>query len=118
MAIEGSCHCGAVSFLVNDAPQRLVSCNCSACRRFAALWFHTLTTNVTIAAAPDATIAYAWGDRCLAFQSCKTCGCTTHYTPLDGTDRMALNMRMADPDAIKDVPVRHFDGAETWAFLD
>ncbi|MEL6571705.1 MAG: GFA family protein [Pseudomonadota bacterium] len=118
MTYEGACHCGAVSFVVDDTPARLVSCNCSACRRFGALWFHTLVPNVTFSATPEATIAYAWGDKMLAFQTCKTCGATTHYLPLDGSERMAVNMRMVDPAAIDGIPVRHFDGADSWTFLD
>jgi hypothetical protein len=31
---------------------------------------------------------------------------------------MAVNMNMADPAAIEGIRVRHFDGADTWAFLD
>ena len=31
---------------------------------------------------------------------------------------MAVNMRMAEPAAIAGIPVRHFDGADTWAYLD
>ena len=31
---------------------------------------------------------------------------------------MAVNLAMAAPDQIADIPVRHFDGAESWRFLD
>jgi hypothetical protein len=31
---------------------------------------------------------------------------------------MAVNLRLADPKDIKDIPLRHFDGADTWTFLD
>ena len=31
---------------------------------------------------------------------------------------MAVNLRLADPDVVAKVPVRHFDGADTWEFLD
>ncbi len=113
--ITGSCHCGAVTFEVDDTPQRLVSCNCSICRRLAPLWFHTATDNTKLNGETD---SYAWGDKMLAFQRCRTCGCTTHYLPLDDTRRMAVNVRMSDPEQINDVPIRRFDGADSWAFLD
>ncbi len=115
MTYHGACHCGAVTFALEASPERLVSCNCSICRRTAALWCHTSTAKVTLNGETD---GYAWGDKMLAFQRCKVCGCVTHYTPLDGTDRMAVNMRMVDPEVIAEVPVRRFDGAESWAFLD
>lgn len=38
--IEGSCHCGNVRFSVSETPKWLTSCNCSICRRVAALWGH------------------------------------------------------------------------------
>lgn len=118
MAFAGACHCGAVAYTVDDTPRWLTDCNCSTCRRFAALWFHTSPANVTLTAAADATLAYAWNDRVLAFHTCRTCGCMTHWAPLNGDDRMAVNLRMADPDTIRDIRIRHFDGADTWAFLD
>lgn len=36
----GSCHCGAVRFTVEGAPEQAVECNCSHCRRNGfLLWF-------------------------------------------------------------------------------
>ncbi len=64
------------------------------------------------------TIAYSWGDKGIAFHSCKTCGCTTHWAGLVNA-RMAVNLGLADdPRNIADLPLRHFDGAESWEFLD
>ena len=34
------------------------------------------------------------------------------------TDRMGVNMRMMDPQIVNSIRVRHFDGADTWKFLD
>lgn len=52
-------------------------------------------------------------------QSCRTCGCTTHYTPTDpAVARMKVNLAMADPRAIAGFRIRHFDGANTWRYLD
>ena len=61
------------------------------------------------------------GEHLLAFCTCPTCGCLTHYRSEPGTDpaeRLSVNMRMAPPEAWRDIRVRHFDGAESWAFLD
>ncbi|SMH37314.1 GFA family protein [Maritimibacter sp. HL-12] len=115
--ITGSCLCGAVRFEITR-PQRVTSCNCSACRRYAALWAYAPPARACIEAAPGATIAYSRGDHDLAFHSCATCGVTTHWASLVD-DRLALNMRLADdPDDIATIPVRPFDGADTWRFLD
>ncbi len=56
----------------------------------------------------------------MAFVTCATCGCTTHWEGL-GTDpgsRMAVNCAMAERGDIAGIPVRRFDGADTWTYLD
>ncbi len=117
--IEGACHCGAVRFALRSRPDWLSTCNCSLCRRIGGLWAAADTSDVTIDCAPDALNAYVQGDRTLAMQSCRTCGCTTHYTPTDpAVTRMKVNLAMADPQAIAGFRIRHFDGANTWRYLD
>lgn len=116
--ITGSCHCGAVSYAFDHVPKRTTSCNCSICRRLGALWIYAKVPKITIT---GPTTAYAWGERSLAFHSCTTCGCTTHWENLkpDGADAyMAVNLRLAAPEVVASIPVRHFDGADTWTFLD
>jgi len=118
--MNGSCHCGAVTFTYHGRPEALVSCNCSICRRLSPLWAHGPEGKLVVEAVPDATIAYVWGDKGLAFHTCKTCGCTTHWKGigLDVPQNMALNMRLCDPANIAGLQIRHFDGADTWTFLD
>ena len=67
-----------------------------------------------------ATLGYSWGDKSLAFHTCRTCGCTTHWEPLDPSpqSRMAVNCRMSDPAAIAGLRIRNFDGADSWKYLD
>ena len=36
--MDGSCHCGAVRWRFEGAPESATSCNCSICRRHGALW--------------------------------------------------------------------------------
>ena len=119
--IEGSCHCGAVRWVFDGIPEKLTLCNCSLCRRIAALWAYGNLDNITVTAAPDATNAYVQGDKLLAMHSCRTCGCTTHWVSLaaeQGVWRIAVNMRMADPAAYAHIRVRHFDGADSWTYFD
>ena len=70
--------------------------------------------------AANATLAYVWGDKSIAFRTCRNCGCTTHWERLDPepNSRMAVNCRMADPGQIAGLRIRHFDGADTWSYLD
>jgi hypothetical protein len=118
--IRGSCHCGAVRFELAEHRDFLTDCNCSICRRYAALWLHCQKPEVKFECAPDATLAYEWGDHLLAFHSCRTCGCTTHWSSTQDADpdTMAVNCRLAEPEDIADMRVRRFDGANTWQYLD
>ena len=116
--IEGTCHCGAVSYVFEHVPKAATSCNCSICRRLAALWIYAPLDKVAVT---GPTRAYAYGEKSLAFHSCQTCGCTTHWAPLildQDPPYMAVNLRLAAPDVVARVPVRRFDGADTWEFLD
>jgi hypothetical protein len=107
--ITTSCHCGAVSIQVPTAPQDVAECNCSICRRLGGLWAYYSPRQVTVT---GETETYVWGDKMLSLHRCKTCGCTTHWTPMDPDyDRMGVNMRMADPAVIAGVPVRKVDNA-------
>jgi hypothetical protein len=69
---------------------------------------------------PGSLVAYSWGDHELEFLHCKTCGCLTHYESVEKSDksRVAINARMMSPDDIDHIPIRRFDGATTWKFLD
>ncbi|MEL6838816.1 MAG: GFA family protein [Pseudomonadota bacterium] len=118
MTITGNCHCGSVTYQYRHTPRWATACNCSVCRRLGALWIYALIPRITVT---GPTTPYARGEKSLAFHHCQTCGCTTHWENLDpqGDDaRMAVNLRLADPEVIATVRVRHFDGADTWAFLD
>ena len=116
---KASCHCGAVEYEFRDTPEWATECNCSICRRLGTLWIYSDISNVVINAAPDATLKYVQGNKPIAIHGCRTCGCTTHWENLTaGETRMAVNLRLAEPETISSIPVRHFDGADKWEFLD
>lgn len=52
--------------------------------------------------------------------TCNTCGCTPYWLGLnpETNTRMAVNFRLCEPADTADIPVRRFDGADTWQFLD
>ena len=116
--IEATCHCGAARFEVARAPDTVTDCNCSICRRLGALWAYYSPAEVKLATPEAAIGAYSWGDKHLAFHHCQVCGCTTHWSPLNGADRMGVNARLMASEALAGVRIRHLDGAETWRFLD
>jgi hypothetical protein len=114
--IEASCHCGAVKIEVEHAPAELTSCNCSICRRLGTLWAYYRPAQVRVS---GNTATYRWGDRTLDLHRCPTCGCVTHWTPVDpGLDRMGVHARLMDPAVVAAARVRRVDGADTWKDLD
>lgn len=117
---SASCHCGAVKLEFDELPQTLTECTCSICHRLGAQWAYYTRRQVSIVGSSELQRAYLWGDRCIEFYHCKTCGCTTHYESVEKNDdsRVAINMRMMALEHTEDIPVRKFDGADTWKFLD
>lgn len=121
MTVEASCHCGAVKIEMPNLPKKFLECNCSTCGRFAAKWAYYPPDQVKIIMEPGATSIYTWGDNMLAFNHCKNCGCMTHYTTTEQADekKVAVNGRMLTDRVLLDsVPSRHFDGRDTWKFVD
>jgi hypothetical protein len=115
-----SCHCQAVRLEVAEPPATVTDCNCSICRRYGALWAYYTRDQVRLTAEPDALSPYSWGDRSIEFWHCRRCGCMTHYTSIEDHPqaRIAINARMLPPELLRSLPVRHFDGAETWEYID
>lgn len=118
--LTAECHCAAIRIHLPGAPPTVTDCNCSICRRYGALWAYYTRDQVEIEAAPGATAAYRWGDRTIEFCHCSRCGCLTHYESVDkhGRHRLAVNARMLPREVLATLPVRHFDGAESWEYLD
>ncbi|HLY04510.1 MAG TPA: GFA family protein [Rhizomicrobium sp.] len=110
--IETSCHCGRVKLEVPEAPETVTDCNCSICRRYGVLWAYYSPKHVRIVAGADATHVYMWNGRSIEFHRCQTCGCVTHWAPVDrSVDRMGVNARLMVPEILARAQVRRFDGA-------
>lgn len=119
-SLSGSCHCGAVRLGLPAAPETATRCNCSLCRRTAGVWAYYELGTVSIQGHPHNTESYVWGDRSLVNFRCRHCGIPTHWEPMDTKPgaRHGVNLRNFEPELLASVPVRRFDGADTWEFLD
>lgn len=118
--VTASCHCAAVRLEISQLPATVTDCNCSICRRYGALWAYYTRDQVRLDAEPEALGVYRWGDRTIEFRHCRHCGCVTHYESIDkyARSRIAINARMFPPEVAQSLPVRHFDGADSWQYLD
>ena len=120
MMLHGACHCGAVQIEVDSKPESISKCTCSICHRYGARWAYYTRQSARILDSEEVLRKYLWGDKTIEFYHCGTCGCITHYESVEKTDdgRIAVNTRMMQQADIDSVPVRTFDGAVTWKYLD
>jgi hypothetical protein len=118
--IKASCHCGAVQIEVDELPDTLTQCTCSICRRYGALWAYRTRKTARVVSGQDIETPYIWNDKVIEFYHCNNCGCITRYESVEKLDdsRVGVNARMMSPDDIAGLPVRTFDGADTWKYLE
>jgi len=57
----------------------------------------------------------------IEFHFCPQCGCVGYWRSRQaepgGRRRIAVNLRLTEPEAVAQVPIDHFDGLETFADL-
>ena len=112
--IEGSCHCGAVRWQFDGQPDGATACNCTVCRRYGVLWaYDHEDEGIRVA---GHTQAYVRGES-IGFHFCPVCGCVAFWrgrkTDEAGRRRIAVNLRLAEPEAVAQIPIDHFDGLDT-----
>ena len=116
--IEGSCLCGAVKWRFEGVPEAATACNCTACRRYGVLWAYDYEDEGIRVTGP--TKAYVRG-KALGFHFCPECGCVAYWRGLqpnaEGKRRIAVNLRLTEPDAVARVPIDRFDGLDKWEDL-
>lgn len=117
---QGSCHCGNVRLTLPDTPTVATSCNCSLCRRIGGPWVYFEFGTVKIEGHPAFTTEYVQGDRTMRTIRCQTCGCVTHWEPINPEPgaKQGVHLGNFSQELIASVRVRRFDGADTWTFLD
>jgi hypothetical protein len=116
--LEGSCHCGAVRWSFEGIPDSATACNCTVCRRYGVLWAYDFEGEGIKVSGP--TKFYSRG-KAIEFHFCPDCGCVSHWRGTkagdDGRRRIAVNLRLADPDAVARIVIDHFDGLDTFEDL-
>lgn len=105
----------AASWTYGVPLESATACNCTICRRYGALWAYDWE-GYGIQIAGD-TAEYTRG-RMIGFRFCPKCACVVCWRALnedpDGRRRIAVNLRLAEPAAVADLPIDHFDGLHTF----
>ena len=113
--IEGTCLCRAVRWQLDGQPDGAPACNCTACRRYGVLWAYDYEDEGIRVS--GRTHAYVRG-KALEFHFCPICGCVVFWRGLQrdagGRLRIAVNLRLAEPEAVAQIAIDHFDGLDTF----
>ena len=114
--VRGRCLCGAVGWtFAGEIPDATI-CNCTACRRYGVLWAYDYDGHgITIDDPEGKLTAYTRGPGSpLSFNFCRTCGNVVSWRGLkpnaDGRTRIAVNLRLAEPEDVAGVPLQRFEG--------
>lgn len=114
MAYQGSCHCGAVKFSVeDDLPSEAMSCNCSHCRRKGFLLSFVPADSFTLDQGGDATTEYRFNTHKIAHKFCATCGAQPFGEGIgkDGEETRMVNLRCIPDCDLDALTIKSVDGA-------
>lgn len=119
---RGSCLCGAVHWEFRGEIPDATICNCTACRRYGVLWAYDYDGYAITVDDPNGNLVpYQRGSKVLSFQFCKVCGNVVSWrsntTGPDGKVRVAVNLRLAEPEAVASIKVLRFDGLDSYEDL-
>ncbi|RWE83424.1 GFA family protein [Mesorhizobium sp.] len=120
--LTGTCHCGAAHWTLEGDPGSITACNCTLCRRYGALWAYDYVDKRIRVAGSTRSYTRAGKDApSLEILFCPRCACVLAWRGLRssaaGRTRIAVNVRLAPPDAIAHLPIDHFDGLHTFEDL-
>ena len=111
-ALTARCHCGACTIVLPRKPDVILQCNCSLCSKTGFRGAYFSSEELVIDGEFHSYVRSDLKQAYLATQRCSNCGILTHWTPLSEPphERMGINARLLDPEAVADVPVQEVDG--------
>lgn len=118
----GTCHCGTIGWTFDGLPESATACNCTLCRRYGVLWIYDYEGARINLSGPST--AYTRRDTLAAsleIHFCNTCGCVSSWRGLrldvDGRRRIAVNIRLSEPQKVAHLSIDHFDGLDKFEDL-
>ena len=120
--LKGACHCSAAGWSLSGDPGSITACNCTLCRRYGALWAYDFENERIRLRGPLASYVRRQDDPpALEILFCPTCACVVGWRGLQqdlhGRRRIAVNVRLAPPEAVADLAVDQFDGLDSFEDL-
>jgi len=117
--LTGSCHCGAAGWTFDGDPGSATACNCTLCRRYGTLWAYDYEGERIRVSGPSAAYTrLEVAEPALEILFCPTCACVLAWRGMlsdeSSRTRIAVNVRLAPPEEVADLPIDHFDGLDTF----
>lgn len=110
---EGGCHCGAVRFRVTIGKRVVSECNCSMCRKKAALHLIVPDGDFELLSGEDSLTTYTFNTHVAQHRFCSRCGIHAFGRPRSQPDKITVNLRCLDEDLLASFSVSRFDG-QNW----
>lgn len=108
--LRGTCHCGNVGWKYIGVLESATACNCTSCRRWGGLWVYG-SENEEITTS-GSTSTYVRGSN-MEYHFCPRCAGVAFWSLLrvteEGKRPMAVNLRMAEPEAVGHLPIDHLE---------
>src|SRR5262245_59376799 len=107
---SGSCHCGAVRFVVEAEPVEMTQCDCSLCRKKNALMIKVPLASLSLTAGEDQLATYRWNTGVARHHFCRTCGIYPFHRKRSEPDHYSVNVFCLDGFDVTALPTRLADG--------
>jgi hypothetical protein len=109
--LSGGCHCGAVRFEVDVAPDSPIwLCNCSICDMTAFLHLIVERARFRLISGGERLSEYRFNTGAARHLFCSVCGVKSFYVPRSHPDGYSVNVRCLDGQPLAGVEPQPFDG--------
>jgi len=113
MDYSGSCHCGAVKFMVQaPASVEVEQCNCSICSKSGYLHLIVPSSRFQLLSGKDALDTYTFNSGVAQHYFCRHCGIKPFYIPRSNPDGVDVNVNCLDSRPAE-IRIQAFDG-QNW----
>lgn len=112
MLYQGSCHCESVKFEAEIELGKVLSCNCSICRRKGSLLTFVPESQFELISGENSLSDYQFNKRVIHHYFCSNCGVSPFGAGKmpDGSPVRAINVRCLDDIDLEKLDLEHFDG--------
>lgn len=106
----GSCHCGAVTFVLEAEIDHLTACDCSLCVKRNARMVRVRAQDLTVLSGLDQLGAYEWNTHRARHHFCRVCGIYVFHRKRASPDLYEVNVYCLDGFDPSGLPVRASEG--------